>query len=127
VIGLKHNFELGIHTEMKKKTKLNNIAHTQVATTQGYDMKGTFWWRSILRLLNIFEVIAQVQLGTRDTILFWEDLWNGRVLRISFSEIFSFAKDKKSQWPPCQLWMISTMLFYYLSWRGHMINSMKCL
>jgi hypothetical protein len=34
-------------------------------------------------------------LGTGDTILFWEDSWNGRVLRLSFLELFSFAKDQK--------------------------------
>jgi hypothetical protein len=59
-------------------------------------MKGSFWWRRILRLLNILKGIAQVQLGTGDSILFWKDLWNGRVLRISFPELISFAKDKKT-------------------------------
>jgi hypothetical protein len=45
-------------------------------------MKGSCWWRSMLRLLNSFKGIAQAHLGSGDTILFWNNLWNGRVLRL---------------------------------------------
>jgi hypothetical protein len=30
-----------------------------------------------LRLLNTFKGIIQAHLGSGDTILFWDDLWNG--------------------------------------------------
>jgi hypothetical protein len=33
-------------------------------------------------------------MGTRDTILFWEDLWNGRILKLSYPELYSFVKNK---------------------------------
>jgi hypothetical protein len=45
-------------------------------------MKGSCSWRSMLRLLNSFKGIAHAHLGSGDTILFWNDLWNGRVLRL---------------------------------------------
>jgi hypothetical protein len=56
--------------------------------------KGSFWWRSLLKLLNIFKGISQVQLGAGDTIIFWSDLWNGRILQQSYQELFSFATNK---------------------------------
>jgi hypothetical protein len=43
-------------------------------------MKGSFWWRSLLRLLTCYKGIASVTVGTGDTTLFWKDLWNGRIL-----------------------------------------------
>jgi hypothetical protein len=46
----------------------------------------------MLRLLNSFKGIAQAHLGgSGDTILFWNDLWNGRVLRLQFPHLHSFA------------------------------------
>jgi hypothetical protein len=35
-----------------------------------------------------------VQLGTGDTILFWEDLWNGQILKFKYLELHSFAINK---------------------------------
>jgi hypothetical protein len=36
--------------------------------------KGSFWWRSMLKLLDSYKCIAQVEEGMGDTILFWSDL-----------------------------------------------------
>jgi hypothetical protein len=41
----------------------------------GQVMKGPFWWRSLLMLLNTFKGIAQVRLGAWCTILLWSDMW----------------------------------------------------
>jgi hypothetical protein len=57
----------------------------------GEQMKGSFWWHSILRLLPTYKGIAQVSFGSGDTILFWADMWNGRVLKHTYLELFSFA------------------------------------
>jgi hypothetical protein len=57
-------------------------------------VKGSFWWRSLLKLLNIFKGISHIQLGAGDTIIFWSDLWNGRILQQSYPELFSFATNK---------------------------------
>jgi hypothetical protein len=36
----------------------------------GQSMKGSFWWRSILKLLTTFKGIAEVEAGSGSTILF---------------------------------------------------------
>jgi hypothetical protein len=55
--------------------------------------KGSFWWRSILKLLDIYKGISRAEFGKGDTILFWHDLWNYRVLKLSFPQLHSFAKN----------------------------------
>jgi hypothetical protein len=40
----------------------------------GHAMKGFFWWRSILRLLDNYKGIAKANFHSGDTILFWHDL-----------------------------------------------------
>jgi hypothetical protein len=44
--------------------------------------------------LNTFKGISQVQLGVGDTVIFWSDLWNGRILQQSYPELFSFTTNK---------------------------------
>jgi hypothetical protein len=41
---------------------------------QGQTMKGSFWWRSIFILLNLYKGISHVQTGSSETILFWKDM-----------------------------------------------------
>jgi hypothetical protein len=36
--------------------------------------KGSFWWRSILKLLDTYKGIAKAEFGNGDTILLWHDL-----------------------------------------------------
>jgi hypothetical protein len=57
----------------------------------GAQMRGSFWWHSILRLLPTYKGIAQATSGTGDTILFWTDMWNERVLQYTYPKLFSFA------------------------------------
>jgi len=38
--------------------------------------KGSFWWRDILKLCDLFRGIANCKLGDGSTVLFWSDLWN---------------------------------------------------
>jgi hypothetical protein len=58
----------------------------------GNIMKGSFWWRSILRLLDNFKGIAKASFGTGDTILFWCVMWNGQVLKLSFPSCIVMPK-----------------------------------
>jgi hypothetical protein len=58
----------------------------------GSTRKGSFWWRSILQLLDTYKGIARAEYGKGDTILFWHDLWNNQVLKLSFPQLHSFAK-----------------------------------
>jgi hypothetical protein len=39
----------------------------------GHTIKGSFWWRGLLKLLNSFKGIAKADFGTGDTILLWSD------------------------------------------------------
>jgi hypothetical protein len=57
-------------------------------------LKGSFWWREILRLLTHYKGFAHGVPRTGDTTLFWKDLWNGRILEHTFLKLFSFAVNK---------------------------------
>jgi hypothetical protein len=52
-------------------------------------------WTSILRLLDNFKGMARTDFASGDTILFWQDLWNGHVLKLSFPQLHSYAKNDK--------------------------------
>jgi hypothetical protein len=54
-------------------------------------MKGSFWWRSLLKLLNAFKGIAQAHFGTGQTIFFWSDMWNGSILQNLYAQLFSYT------------------------------------
>jgi hypothetical protein len=43
-------------------------------------------------LLTSYKGLAKADYGNGETILFWHDLWNGRVMKASFSHLHSFAK-----------------------------------
>ena len=58
--------------------------------------KGSFWWRKILKLLTVYKGLAHAVLGNGDTILFWHDLWNGRILKLDYPEIFSFVRNDRT-------------------------------
>jgi hypothetical protein len=58
----------------------------------GTSKRGSFWWRSILTLLISYKRIANTHFGTGETILFWQDLWNDHVMKVSFPHLHSFAK-----------------------------------
>jgi hypothetical protein len=42
-------------------------------------------------LLNTFKGIVQAHLGSGDTILFWDDLWNGQILKFLYPQLHSFV------------------------------------
>jgi hypothetical protein len=53
--------------------------------------KCSLWWKSILRLLNMYKGMEQAHLGSRKYILFWSVMWNGRILQHSYFQLHSFA------------------------------------
>jgi hypothetical protein len=61
----------------------------------GHAMKGFFWWRSILRLLDNYKGIAKANFHSGDTILFWHDLWNELVLKLTYPQLHSYAKSNR--------------------------------
>jgi hypothetical protein len=58
--------------------------------------KGSFWWKDVLKLCEIFRGIATCKDGNGTTVLFWSDIWNNHLLQNKFSQLFSFAKNRKS-------------------------------
>jgi hypothetical protein len=61
----------------------------------GIVTKGGFCWRSIVKLLNKYRGIAQAELGSVDSILFWSNMWNGRVLKLTYPKLYSFTLNTK--------------------------------
>lgn len=56
---------------------------------------GSFWWRDIFSLMDIYRGITSCIPGAGDTVLLWKDLWdpNG-VLQDSYRRLFSYAKEE---------------------------------
>lgn len=54
----------------------------------GMKRKGSFWWRTITKPTDQYKGIAQTVIGNGDTIQFWDDQWQGRVLKYSFPELY---------------------------------------
>ena len=57
--------------------------------------KGSFWWRDIIALSDIFRGISRCTVRTGSSALFWDDPWNEEVGCLTFSNLFSVALDKK--------------------------------
>ena len=56
------------------------------------NLKGSFWWKDILKLLDSFKGLASANVKDGVTCLFWDDLWLGKVTRIHYPQLFSFAR-----------------------------------
>ena len=54
--------------------------------------KWSFWWKDILKLLDKFKSMALVSVADGASCLLWNDCWMGQPLRLTFPELFSFAK-----------------------------------
>jgi hypothetical protein len=57
-----------------------------------HTLKGSFWWRDILRLLNKFKSMVNISVHKGDTCFLWQDMWGGSIRNQGFSQLFSFAK-----------------------------------
>jgi hypothetical protein len=57
---------------------------------QEWEKRGSFWW-SIVKFLDSYKGIAEAEAGNGETILFWNDLWNGRILKLQYPKLHSFA------------------------------------
>jgi hypothetical protein len=54
----------------------------------GQVKKGSFLWKDNMKLLNCFKGIAQVTVEKGDTVLFWKDSWNGKILNQVYPNYF---------------------------------------
>jgi hypothetical protein len=56
--------------------------------------KGSFWLKDLLKLSDYYRGIASASVGPGDTMLLWEDMWNGHYLINELPRLFSFARNK---------------------------------
>lgn len=61
----------------------------------GEKMVGSFWWKTILKLLPTYKNHARCIPGIGDTTLFWSDRWLDQSLHLKFPELFSFVINKE--------------------------------
>jgi hypothetical protein len=52
---------------------------------------GSFWWRTILKLLNNFKGLSVATLQQGSSVLMWHDMWDNKVKRIHMPELFSYT------------------------------------
>jgi hypothetical protein len=55
---------------------------------------GSFWWREVLKLADLFRGIAPCKVGDGSTVLFWSDVWDDNLLQQRLPRLYSFAKNK---------------------------------
>jgi hypothetical protein len=55
---------------------------------------GSFWWKDVLRLHDLYRGIAKCAMGNGATVTFWEDLWLDEVLFQKFPRFFSFVRNE---------------------------------
>jgi hypothetical protein len=56
--------------------------------------KGSFWWRDILKTTLYFKDITKVCVGDGRLVSFWHDKWIGWPLSLSYSKLFSYARNE---------------------------------
>jgi hypothetical protein len=49
--------------------------------------KSSFWWQDILRLLDSYKGLASVNIQNDGFRYFWEDLWLGAIITLSYSPL----------------------------------------
>jgi hypothetical protein len=54
---------------------------------------GSFWWKSHLKLLDLYKGMARCKAGSGSTVLFWTDLWQDVRLHQKFPHLVTYAKD----------------------------------
>jgi hypothetical protein len=61
----------------------------------GHRNIGSFWWKSMIKLLPNFKGLAHPVIGNGRSISFWDDQWSQNIPRQKFLELFSFVKNTK--------------------------------
>jgi hypothetical protein len=61
----------------------------------GHRNIGSFWWKSMIKLLPNFKGLAHPVIGNGRSISFWDDQWSQNIPRQKFPELLSFVKNTK--------------------------------
>jgi len=71
-----------------------NAHYSQGQVPHASTDRGSFWWKDVLKLCDMFRGIAKCTFGDGSTVLFWSDLWNDNILESKFPRLYSFARNK---------------------------------
>lgn len=71
-----------------------NTYYNEGKLPQSSKEKGSFWWKDVLKLCDLYRGIAKCVVGNGSTALFWNDIWNDRLLHQSFPRLYAYAKNK---------------------------------
>jgi hypothetical protein len=56
------------------------------------NLEGSFWWRSHLKLLDLYKAMAKCNVKNGKSVRLWTDLWQGECLQHSMPHLLSYAK-----------------------------------
>jgi hypothetical protein len=56
--------------------------------------KGSFWWKDLLKLCDIYRGISKCTVGDGTAVLFCSDIWNDLLLQDKFPRLFICKKNK---------------------------------
>ncbi|XP_073355017.1 uncharacterized protein [Aegilops tauschii subsp. strangulata] len=71
---LKHLFKFYNHHDVPWVTMVWDTYYTD-RVPHAMDPVGSFWWRDVMQISDIFRGITKVTLGNRSSSLFWKDVW----------------------------------------------------
>ena len=70
--------------------------HYKNSKLPSHTRKGSFWWKDILKLLQVFKSIASAHISSGTSVLFWHDSWlHTGPLASSNPELFYFVRNKQ--------------------------------
>ena len=56
---------------------------------------GSFWWKDIMRLFEIFQSLTPCYPNKSNSVLFWSDIWVEQSMKDKYPQLFSFARKPK--------------------------------
>jgi len=102
VINIEEQNKALLHKNMHKFFNKDEIPSVQIVWEKHYAngrlptsvKKGSFWWGDNLKNIQSFKQMAQIQVKSGITCLFWKDNWRAQSLEAEFPELFSSVKNK---------------------------------
>jgi len=102
VISLKIQNQGLLLKSLDKFYRKCDIPWVQLVWSEHYDDKvphawppcGSFWWRDVMSIVDIFRGITKCEIKAGDNVLLWKDNWIDPPLCISSARLFSFTLNK---------------------------------
>jgi hypothetical protein len=91
---LKHLDKFFNRTDAPLVRLLWNSYYSNGRLPQSAKYEGSFWWKDILKLCDLYRGIACCTVNDGKSVLFWHDLWNEKIRKDAYPRLYTFAKDK---------------------------------